>query len=185
VASVLSQLGDDAPLYKTLRQLARARLACCPPGATFSPTELVHEAFIRLAEYEGRGNAVAINNSSHLAALAATTIRRVVIDSLRRRRVRSRALLIITGEAAGQPESLDAELLSETIDLLQRKDPTAASVVELRFFGGLTMLQIAGVLGLTISQVEREWRFARAWIGKQLDRETTAAKRGANPRPNA
>ena len=175
MGSVLDQLGNNGPLYDMLRRLARARLASCPPGATFQPTELVHEAFVRLAEFEGRGNTLEVKDSAHLAAIAARTIRRVVIDSIRRRDVKGRALLVAAGREREPMDSFDALALNEAIEQLQERDSVAASVVELRFFGGMTMAQAAAALEITPSQAEREWRYARAWIGKKMGQETSTA----------
>ncbi len=172
MASVLDRLGDNSPLYETLRRLAHARLASCPPGATFQPTELVHEAFIRLAEFEGRGNVLELKDADHLAAIAATTIRRVVIDSIRRRDAKGRAMMIVAVGGESQQtspmESFDALALNDAIEQLERSDPGAARIIELRFFGGLTMAQAADALNIPFAQADREWRYARAWIARRL-----------------
>jgi RNA polymerase sigma factor (TIGR02999 family) len=157
--------GQLLPLvYEELRRLAAQKLAQEAPGQTLEPTALVHDAYMRLVgadadrRWEGRG---------HFFAVAAEAMRRILIDNARRKRTQKRG-----GEIQRQPledvaaREPDEELLAldEALQLLARKDPQKAKLVELRYFAGLTGEEAARVLGISPTTADRHWKFARAWL---------------------
>jgi RNA polymerase sigma factor (TIGR02999 family) len=165
-------------VYAELRQLAAARLARERPGQTLQPTALVHEAWLRLTAADQRWE-----NRRHFFAVAAETMRRILIDRARRRRTREQA-------GFAEPErdwesqlasaAPNDELLAvhEALAGLAGQEPLAAEVVKLRYFVGLTMEEAAEVLGLALRKTERLWAFARAWLRAELDVEKTVRGTG-------
>jgi RNA polymerase sigma factor (TIGR02999 family) len=162
-----SAAGQLLPLvYEELRRLAARNLAQEKPGQTLQATALVHEAYLRLVgsetpqRWDGRG---------HFFAAAAQAMRRILVENARRKGRdkhggglrRERPDL----EALLAPESDDDLLaLHEALQRLAAHDPLKARLVELRFFGGLTLEQAAECLGTSLSTAERGWRYARAWL---------------------
>lgn len=171
-----SALENVFPLvYEELRRLAHRQLQREPDGHTLSPTALVHEAYMRLidqtrVQWGGRG---------HFMAIAATAMRRILID-----RARSHRSMKGGGKLARVPiEAVDvasedrAELLlalDEALDRLTRLDPRQAKVVECRFFGGLTEEETADALGIGLRTVKRDWAKARSWLYREIYPETQA-----------
>lgn len=162
--------GELLPLvYAELQQLAAAKMARERPGQTLQPTALVHEAWLRLTAGEGQR----WENRRHFFAVAAETMRRILIDRARRRRTREQAGF---GEPDPDWESRlvavapTDELLAvhEALEGLAAQEPLAAELVKLRFFVGLTMEEAAEVLGLALRKTERLWAFARAWLRTEL-----------------
>jgi len=161
---------DLLPLvYDELRKLAAARLAGEKPGHTLDATGLVHEAYLRLVgdqRFDGRG---------HFFAAAAEAIRRILVEQARRRRAakrggdRGRAALDPDAVAAPVP---DDELLAlhEALDGLAAAHPEKVELVKLRYFAGLTADEAAAALGISSSTADRQWAFARAWLGRALGR---------------
>lgn len=137
---------------------------------TLSPTALVHEAFLRLASAHG----LVPESRTHFMATAARAMRRVLIDIARRQHAAKRGdvpVLVSLDEAGESAIEMAAEAilaLDEALETLARNDPRAALVVQYRFFGGLTGSEIAVALDVSESTVEREWRFARAWLAGEL-----------------
>jgi RNA polymerase sigma factor (TIGR02999 family) len=163
-----ARAGDELlPLvYRELRQLAAHRLSHEAPGQTLQATALVHEAYLRLVgdhggpQWEGR---------AHFFGAAAEAMRRILVDRARRtRRVkhggeRQRVELHDDLASAGDRE---AELLAvnDLLDDLARQDAGAAEVVKLRYFAGYTLDEVADLLAISRSTVQRRWSFARAWL---------------------
>ena len=155
---------DLLPLvYAELRQLAAARLARETPGHTLQPTALVHEAYLRLVgdqRFDGRG---------HFFSAAAEAMRRILVESARRKgRVKRggdlrRVELDEYAIPAGPPAD-DILALDEALTRLAADDPEAARVVQLHFFAGLSIEQVAEVLGVSRATAYRQWAFARAWL---------------------
>jgi RNA polymerase sigma factor (TIGR02999 family) len=156
-------------VYQELRKLAAARMAQESPGQTLQPTALVHEAWLRLVgdgnpRFDGRG---------HFFAAAAESMRRILIDNARRKRalrhgggqVRLDINEIELAEHAREDELL---AVSEALDKLRAEDPQMAELVALRFFAGLTHKEIGELLGLSEPTIERRWRFARAWLHREI-----------------
>jgi RNA polymerase sigma factor (TIGR02999 family) len=153
-------------VHDELRRLAEACMRGERPGHTLQPTALVHEAYLRLV-----GSEVAWKDRAHFFAVAATTMRRVLVDHARAK---------ARGKRAGRPVSLEESLLvapdraddllvvDDALDRLAARDPRAARVVELHFFGGLTYEETAEALGVSAATVDRDLRFARAWLHREL-----------------
>jgi RNA polymerase sigma-70 factor, ECF subfamily len=140
------------------------------PGYTLQPTALVYETVLRLLE----GDALAdILDRRYLFAAAAQTMRQVLVDHARRRRARKREgqrarLPLDEALAYFEERRLDVTAVHEALDHLGQAHPRPAQVVDLRFFGGLTVLEVAKLLGVSDTTVEGDWRFARAWLHRQL-----------------
>jgi RNA polymerase sigma factor (TIGR02999 family) len=164
--------GADARLFSTiyteLRKLAASHRLGEGPAHTLQTTALVHEAYLRLnAQRE-----VPWKNRGHFFALASQAMRRILVDHARRRKAAKRG-------GAFAPSPLDSIVLAVAgpIDLvelnvalekLERLDPREAKVVELRFFAGLTVPEVATALGVSRATVERDWTAARAWLRREL-----------------
>jgi RNA polymerase sigma factor (TIGR02999 family) len=171
-------------VYEELRKLAAEKLAHEKPGQTLQATALVHEAYVRLVaspEHEsvaspGRksGEQPAWDNRRHFFAAAAEAMRRILVESARRKgRLkhgggrRPQVLhpdLVAAREPDEQLLALDAALAK-----LAQRDPLKARLVELRYFAGLTADQAAQTLGISSSTADRHWVFARAWLRRELD----------------
>lgn len=157
------------PVYAELRAIAEQHLARERARHTLQPTALVNEAFLRLFDPDG----VAWHDRNHFFAVAAKAMRRVLVDHARRRQRLKRgggrlALTLneaVDGRAAPQLDLLDLHLALEE---LSAEDEEKARIVELRYFGGLEMQEVADVLGVSKSTAERGWRSARAWLGVRL-----------------
>jgi RNA polymerase sigma factor (TIGR02999 family) len=162
---------DLLPLvYDELRKLAAARLADEKPGHTLQPTALVHEAYVRLV---GGDQAQTWNSRGHFFAAAAEAMRRILIESARRKRsgkhgggLARQALDVIDQAAPETPEELLA--LDEALDRLAEADPPAAELVRLRFFAGLPLPEVAAILGISPRTADRTWAYARAWLLQQV-----------------
>lgn len=155
--------------YEELRRLA-AVLRRRDPAASLSPTTLVNEAWIKLS----RTPAVAQLSSLHFKRIAARAMRQVLIAAARKRYADKRGagpgLAVAFDESLGAVASCDEELLAldTALDLLARMNPRQAFMVEGRFFGGLEVVELALVLGVSEATVLRDWRAARAWLAQQL-----------------
>jgi RNA polymerase sigma factor (TIGR02999 family) len=159
-------------VYKELNRQAHRYLQKERAGHTLQTTALVHEAYLKLVEQKS----VAWESRSHFFAIAATMMRRILIDYARaRHRVRrggvhsdlplENALTIGVGGT-----DFDLLALDEALDRLAAKEAQLAEVVELRFFSGLDVVETAEVLGLSESTVKRDWRMAKAWLRRELTR---------------
>jgi RNA polymerase sigma factor (TIGR02999 family) len=155
-------------VYDELRKLARAYLRSERPDHTLQPTALVHEAYIRLIDQKN----VVWQNRAHFFGIASQMMRRILVDHARRRQAAKRgAPTFHLSDPAGEPvRERDPELLAldRALTDLERLDPRQARVVEMRFFGGLTVEEIAEVAGLSSTTVKREWRTARAWLRREV-----------------
>ena len=158
-------------LYTELRSLAVQKMRCERANHTLQPTALVHEAYLRLL----RDQALSWENRAHFFGAAAESMRRILIESVRSKRRLKR------GGKAAQVELRESEIgaertinLDEALDLndavsaLEKEDPELAKIVKLRFFGGQSMESIAEMFGVSLSAIERRWRFARAWLAEWL-----------------
>lgn len=164
-----------APLvYDELHQLAVHAMRRESDGHTLQPTELVHEAFVRLM---GQRN-VDWRNRSHFYGIASQMIRRILIDHARKRRTakRDHGIRVTLDESVGTPAdaSLDLLALEDALIQLEAADPRQARVVELRFFGGLDIPETAEALGVSPATVKRDWTFARAFLLRALEGDTVA-----------
>lgn len=159
-------LGD---LYAELRRLAASLVGRLQPGQTLQPTALVHEAYLRLVRTDDPG----WEGRRHFFGAAARAMREILIEQARskgrlKRGGDERRVEFDDALAAIQPPADDVLAVDEAITRLRAEDPDLAEMVTLRFFGGLSLEETAGVLGKSVSTLTREWRFARAWLAKQL-----------------
>jgi len=166
---------DLLPLvYEELRRLAASYLRRERPGHTLQPTALVHEAYMRLIEQRR----VDWSNRGHFMALAAVMMRRILVNHARDRAAGKRGAsaehvpLTLAGEAIGAAE-VNLVDLHEALDRLSEMDPRKGQIVELKFFGGLTTDEIAETLGISPATVERDWKFARAWLYAAISGRST------------
>lgn len=157
-----------ALLYQELYRLAKSFMAEQPAGHTLQATSLVNEAYLRLSDRRGRN----FENRLHLMSSAARAMRCVLIDHARSRAVRKRE--------RREPSALDRVLVTyedRVLDLVALDDalrklasfaPQMATAVELRFFAGLTMSEVAEALGMSKRTLEREWEATRAWLFQEM-----------------
>jgi RNA polymerase sigma factor (TIGR02999 family) len=160
-------------IYPQLCDLARAYRRRHGAALTLDPTELVNESYARLV----RQQSTDWQNRAHFAAIAATVVRRTVVDHLRgsHRVKRGKALPWVSldeseaqSSAASPEEEIDWLLVDAALTRLGDEDQDAARVVELKFFAGMSTEQIAEALDVSISTVVRRWRFAKAWLSVQM-----------------
>ena len=159
-------------VYEELRHLADRILASEKRGATLQPTALVHEAYLRLVGSDQAG----WENRAHFFGAAARAIRRILIDRARARRGARRGgdrplRLDTDAPLAGPGPSLDLLALDEALAKLAALDAQKARVVELRFFGGLSVDETAAALGVSPSTVDRDWVFARTWLHRAMSED--------------
>lgn len=164
-----------AALYRELHGMAKRRLARESAGGTLQTTALVHEAYLRLVDQRR----VDWRDRGHFLALAATMMRRVLVDRARARRAGKRGggavLVTLTGAAdAGVDPALELLDVDRALLRLAAAYPRPARVVELRFFGGLELVEIVDVLGVSERTIKRDWAFARSWLARELNGEARA-----------
>jgi RNA polymerase sigma factor (TIGR02999 family) len=164
---------DILPLvYDDLRAIAAVYLARERPDHTFRPTDLVHEAFLRLRTRTG----VEYADDRHFLALAATAMRRILVDHARARNAEKRGggrqhITVDESVALSDDRTEDVLAVHEALERLAAEDPRAARIVELRFFGGLTDDEIAEQVGISSRWVRAEWAHARAWLKRVIDEQ--------------
>lgn len=165
-----SALNELLPLvYTELRRIAARQLRNERAGHTLQPTALVHEVYLRLVDQRH----VDWRNRAHFFGAAAQLMRRILVDHARRRHAgkRGAGVLLASIEDVSEPVAADGIpllALDLALDRLAKLDEDLARIVELRAFGGLTIDEAACVLGVSPSTVEREWRTAKAWLGREL-----------------
>ena len=145
-------------VYQELHRLAAHYMRKENPGHLLQPTALVSEMYVRLF---GPGTVPKMNNRGHFFALAATQMRRVLVDHARHQKKGGGAILVPETEAL-------LVALDDALKELAEIDPEAAEVVELRFFGGYTDKETAEITGKNFAKVRRDWEFARAWLYDRL-----------------
>ena len=171
-------------LYGELRKLARARMAKLAPGQTLQPTALVHEAYLRIIRTEDPG----WDGRGHFFAAAAQAMRDILVEQARRKAALKRGgdrkrLDVEDVELAIQPPGEDILALDEALQRLEADDPRKGQIVNLRFFAGLTGEEAATALGVSVTTVEREWRYIKTWLYTQLaDRRHDADGGGGHER---
>ena len=158
-----------AAVYQELHQRAAARLRRERPGHTLQPTALVNEAYLRLIDQKR----AVWQNRAHFLAIASETMRRILVDHARRRKMAKRSgrwakLTLHDAVAYGKPRDVDLIDLDRALQKLAEFDPRKARIAELRFFGGLSLEETALVVGASVATVERDWQVARAWLFAQL-----------------
>jgi RNA polymerase sigma factor (TIGR02999 family) len=176
VTQLLSAIQDGDPaaasqllplVYDELRRLAAQKLAHENPGQTLQPTALVHEAYLRLVgsenppgAWEGRG---------HFFAAAAEAMRRILVENARRKHRQKRGggctrQSLDPDQVAAPEVSEDLLALDEALTKLAASDPRVAQLVQLRYFGGLTIKQAAEVLNISTRTANADWAYARSWL---------------------
>jgi RNA polymerase sigma-70 factor, ECF subfamily len=160
-------------VYQDLRRRAGAYFRRERPGHTLQPTALVHEAYLRLVDQRH----VAWKNRAQFLALAAQMMRRILVDHARRGKMakrsgRWRRVELESAALLGADADVHAVALHDLLNHLAEFDSRKSRVVELRYFGGLTLEETAHVLGVSAATVDREWRLARAWLRRQLTSES-------------
>lgn len=164
-------LEDLLPLvYSELRRLARHHLRGERSDHTLQSTALVHEAYLRLV----KPAPLRVESRSHFFALASQLMREILVDHARSRKAGKRAggSRLTLDEAAELSRSKDVDVLAldDALNELSKMSPRQSRIVELRFFGGLSIEQTSEFLGVSSATVEREWTVARAWLYREINR---------------
>ncbi|MCX6587110.1 MAG: sigma-70 family RNA polymerase sigma factor [Acidobacteria bacterium] len=156
-------------VYNELRKIAANYMRRERTDHTLQATALVHEAYMQLVDQ----TRVTWQNRAHFFGVAAQLMRRILVDHARSQNALKRggdaqkiSLDDSVGLAAGPPVAFDE--LDEALNRLHELDPNQAKIIELRFFGGLTVEEVSEVIGLSTATIEREWRMAKAWLHNQL-----------------
>jgi RNA polymerase sigma factor (TIGR02999 family) len=161
-------------VYTELKRIAAQKMAGEAPGNTLQPTALVHEAWLKLV---GDGDPQ-FENRAHFFSAAAEAMRRILVDSARRKHAAKR------GSGAAHEELKEEhwvqhgpsdELLAvdEALDILAKEDPVAANLVKLRYFAGMSMNEVAVTMGMPLRSTEALWTYARAWLRGQIGRQAS------------
>ncbi len=157
-------------VYGELRKLAHSYLQKERPDHTLQATALVHEAYLRLVDWEN----VSWQNRAHFFAVAANIMRKILVDHARERKAQKRDFgqKLSLDEAIGLPNSngreVDLIALDEALEKLAKFDKTQSKIVELRFFGGLTIEETAHALNISPATVKREWTVAKTWLFREM-----------------
>jgi len=181
VTEVLRKLSDgeqDAParlmplVYEELRKLSQGYLQDERSDHTLQATALVHEAYVRLVDWKN----VTWQNRAHFFAVAAQVMRRILVDSAREKKAQKRGggltkLSLDEAVSFAQEREVDLVALDDALNSLAQLDAAQSKIVELRFFGGLTIEETAEALSISPATVKREWTLAKAWLHKTIIRE--------------
>jgi RNA polymerase sigma factor (TIGR02999 family) len=183
VTEILAQIEQGDPqaaaellplVYAELRRLAARRMDQEAPDHTLQPTALVHEAYLRLV---GAGGNHTWDSRGHFFAAAAEAMRRILIDSARRKRSGKHGGKLARRELREDDAAVEANdhdnllALDEALTKLAAGEPELARLVQLRYFAGLTIEQAAQALGISSRTAKRDWAYARAWLRRQMDGE--------------
>ena len=161
-------------VYTELKRIAAQKMAGEAPGNTLQPTALVHEAWMKLV---GEGDPH-FENRAHFFTAAAEAMRRILVDSARRKPAAKRGSGVAR-EALKEEHWVEhgpsEELLAvdEALDILAKEDPVAANLVKLRYFVGMTMNEAATTMGIPLRSTEALWTYARAWLRRQIGRQNS------------
>ncbi len=170
------QAGDKAALdslipmvYQELRQLAKAQLQRNLKNS-IQCTELVSEAYMRLVDTQN----ISYNDRTHFFSMAARTMRRVLVDSFRKKKADKRGnnqtlLTFIDDSTTENTQIIQLDELEDALVRLEKLDATQAEIVTLRFFGGLKSQEISEILNISTRTIRREWAMARIWLHRQLN----------------
>jgi RNA polymerase sigma factor (TIGR02999 family) len=156
-------------VYEPLHAIAVRHLHRERQGHTLQPTALVNELYLKLVDQRR----VAWNDRAHFFAVAATVMRRILVDHARRKKSDKRGgdmIPVTIGAALDLPsnENFDVVALDVAIETLEKVFPQQARIVELRFYAGLTIDETAAVLGVSAATISREWTMARAWLRREM-----------------
>jgi RNA polymerase sigma factor (TIGR02999 family) len=159
-------------VYAELRQMARRYMSRQAPGHTLQTTALIHEAFLKLVDQSEKH----FQNRAHFFGVAAQAMRHILVDYARSRHYAKRgggALTVPLDEAAVVSGERAAELvaLDDALEALAKVDPRKSRVVEMRYFGGLSVEETAEVLKVSVDTVMRDWRLAKTWLLRELTGE--------------
>ena len=157
-------------VYQELHHQASRAMRLEPPDATLQATALVHEAYLRLVDQRR----VVWRNRAHFFGVSAQVMRRILVDQARARLADKRgggAAHITLGDEVtpAEDDALDIVSLHEALERLAAMDPDQARIVELRYFGGLTIEETAEATGVSATTVKAEWAIARAWLRRELE----------------
>lgn len=165
-------------VYTELKRIAAQKMAGEAPGNTLQPTALVHEAWMKLV---GDGEPH-FENKAHFFSAAAEAMRRILVDSARRKHAAKRGSGVAPEELKeehwvehGPSEELLA--VDEALDVLAKEDPSAANLVKLRYFVGMSMNEAAITMEMPLRSTEALWTFARAWLRRRMGRQHSILKR--------
>jgi len=157
-------------LYNELREIARRHLQRERPGHTLQSAALVHEAYLRLLDQEPFDS----ENRLHFLAVVSRLMRQILVDYARSHGAAKRGADLkveLEGALIAAPErSIDVLALDDALSQLTKLDEQQSRIVEMRFFGGLSVEEIGEVLGISRSTVKREWNVAKAWLSRQMKR---------------
>ena len=164
-------------VYQELRVLAQRYMRRERPDHTLRPTALVNEAYLRLIDV----NRIQWQNRAHFLAFAAQTMRRILVEFARNRHRQKRggdAIHVTLGDVVEMAEEKQADLvaLSDALTALASFDARMSQIVELRFFGGLSVQETADVLKVSAETVMRDWKTAKVWLLRELSQDKPAAK---------
>lgn len=156
-------------VYDELRRLAGVYMRREPPGHTLQATALVNEAYLRLVQVER----IQVENRAHFLALAARMMRRLLVDAARasgneKRGGRTRKVPLDEALSVSADSDLDFEALDQALRKMESLYPRKVRLVELRFFGGLSMEEAAEILHVSTDTLKRDWRFAKLWLLREL-----------------
>ena len=159
-------------VYRELHGIAHRYMAHQRPGHTLQPTALVHEAYVRLVD----SAEVSFENRAQFFALCAQVMRRILVDWARSRQADKRGgdaprLELDEALVVGEEPGRDLVALDDALKALTAQDARKGQVVELRFFGGLSVEETAAVLKISPETVKRDWKFAKSWLRHELKRE--------------
>jgi RNA polymerase sigma-70 factor (ECF subfamily) len=165
-------------LYKELHHLASSYLQRERPDHTLQTTALVHEAYLRLVDQKE----VNWNNRAHFFAVAAQMMRRILVDYARKHKALKRgssAPKISLEQAAvfSKEQTHEMLIVDELVTRLAAFDPRGGRIVELRFYGGLSVEETAEVMGISSAKVKREWTVAKAWLAREFRRSSVTSER--------
>ena len=178
ITALLSEWGDGdrtaleqlMPLvYDELRKMARHHMRRQPAGHTFQTTDLIHEAYLKLANREGAG----WQNTAHFFAVASTAMRHILVDYARSKQSQKRGgwqerVTLNEGLASAGDQAREIIALDDALKTLATLDERKSRIVEMKYFAGITTDQIAEVLKVSPETVKRDWRFARTWLLREL-----------------
>jgi RNA polymerase sigma factor (TIGR02999 family) len=173
-----ARAGDEAAahdvwkhVYGELHALAAIKLARTPPHHTLRPTDLVHEAYLKL----GGSEEMQWQNRAHFFGAAAQAMRNILVDHARRNAAlkhgggqRRVSLSQVGAPPRSSCDPIDVLALNSALDALDAHDPRAARLTTLRYFAGLTVAEAARTLGISTATAERDWRYARAWLHQRV-----------------
>jgi len=157
-------------VYNELHKMAQRAWRGLDQGNTLQPTALINEAYLKLA---GTGNA-SFQNRGHFFAVACTAMRQILVNHARSRHAGKRgngqiALSLDDVQPAVHQQAAEVVALHEALERLEAIDPRKSRVVEMRYFGGLSIEETAEALGISVITVNRDWRLARTWLNREMN----------------